>query len=280
MGNRRYLVIIVLIVLAVIAVLFWRQNKGRQATTVGTVAGRPGAMLPGQPGPLPLIAQKPQPQQITFDGCPPEGDGGDPELNKLKNRVDEGSYIPVQFDALEQLPWPKAIERRHRDAWSATDTATVAQYEGLPVVIEGYLANAKREGPESCNCHAADAKDRDFHIWLSKAPGEDRSGSIVVETSPRSRARHSGWKLPTLKKIARNGDPVRISGWVMLDPEHPDQVGKTRGTIWEIHPIMKMEVQQGGSWVDLDSVRISSRDEKKYAQRDEREGDNEVEHDE
>jgi len=35
---------------------------------------------------------------------------------------------------------------------------------------------------------------------------------------------------------------VRISGWLMLDPEHPDQLGKTRGTIWEIHPVMKLKV--------------------------------------
>ena len=43
--------------------------------------------------------------------------------------------------------------------------------------------------------------------------------------------------------------PVRISGWTMLDPEHPDQVGKTRGTIWEIHPVMRLDVMQaGGGW--------------------------------
>jgi hypothetical protein len=40
----------------------------------------------------------------------------------------------------------------------------------------------------------------------------------------------------------------------MLDPEHPDQVGKTRGTIWEIHPVMKIEVEQDGKWVMLDSI--------------------------
>ena len=44
-----------------------------------------------------------------------------------------------------------------------------------------------------------------------------------------------------------------VSGWLMLDPEHPDQVGKTRGTIWEIHPVMRMEVEQQGRWVPLDS---------------------------
>ena len=40
----------------------------------------------------------------------------------------------------------------------------------------------------------------------------------------------------------------------MMDPEHPDQIGKTRGTIWEIHPITKIEVEQNGGWVTLDSL--------------------------
>jgi hypothetical protein len=41
---------------------------------------------------------------------------------------------------------------------------------------------------------------------------------------------------------------VRISGWLMMDPEHPDQIGNTRGTIWEIHPIMQIEVQESGGF--------------------------------
>jgi len=35
--------------------------------------------------------------------------------------------------------------------------------------------------------------------------------------------------------VIREQQHVRVSGWLMLDPEHPDQVSKTRGTIWEIH---------------------------------------------
>jgi len=48
---------------------------------------------------------------------------------------------------------------------------------------------------------------------------------------------------------------VRVSGWLLLDQEHPDQVGRTRGTIWEVHPIMRFEVQRGGRWVALDDAR-------------------------
>jgi len=48
--------------------------------------------------------------------------------------------------------------------------------------------------------------------------------------------------------------PVRISGWLMMDPQHPDQVGNSRVTIWEIHPITRIEVFRDSWWVDLDSL--------------------------
>jgi len=41
----------------------------------------------------------------------------------------------------------------------------------------------------------------------------------------------------------------------MLDPEHPDQVGKTRGTIWEVHPVMKIEAFADGRWTNIDDLR-------------------------
>jgi hypothetical protein len=217
-----------------------------------TPSNTPAASAPADA--LPGMQSKPQPAEITFLGCPPEGDGGDPALNKLKNRVDEGNYASVTFDALEQLPWPKTAERRNRAEWSASDTAAIARYEGIPVSVEGYLADAKESGPESCNCHGQDPQFRDWHIWLTKLAGEDRTQSIVVETTPRVRAKHPDWKLDLPHKIIKEQQRVRISGWVMFDPEHPDQVGKTRGTIWEIHPIMQIEVQQQGKWVTLDSL--------------------------
>jgi hypothetical protein len=38
----------------------------------------------------------------------------------------------------------------------------------------------------------------------------------------------------------------------MLDPDHPEEVGKSRGTLWEIHPVMRIETAQAdGSWREL-----------------------------
>jgi hypothetical protein len=197
---------------------------------------------------------KPAPQGSTFNGCPPEGKGGDPILNTLKNRIDQGAYVPVLFSAVEQLPWPKTIERRDRAVWSASDKAAVAKYEGIPIAVEGYLFGAKEQERESTNCESDDHAMHDFHIWQTQSPGQDRTHSIVVEATPRLRAQHPGWTIKMLEQVAKNQQKARISGWLMLDPEHPDQVGKTRGTIWEIHPIMQIEVEQQGRWVTLDSL--------------------------
>lgn len=216
---------------------------------------RPRPQPPATHSLLPDMANKPRPLLRSFNGCPPEGDGGDPDLNRLKNRVDDGQYISVPFEAVEQLEWPKAIERRRRADWPAGDAESVSRYEGLPLSLEGYLANAREEGPESPNCHGADASFRDFHIWLTKTAGEDRAQSIVVEMTPPIRAQHMHWTTTLLGHLVRDKDRVRVSGWLMLDPEHPDQVGKTRGTIWEIHPIMKFEVDQNGKWIALDDFQ-------------------------
>jgi hypothetical protein len=205
------------------------------------------------PGPLPDMPNKPVPASSTFQGCPPQGDGGDPQLNLLKNRVDDGNYIPVTFDSVINLTWPKTIERKDRAKWSAEDTATVSKYEGIPVMVEGYLFGAKAQGAESTNCHGTTPDMVDWHIWLTKTAGGDRTHSIVIEATPRIRPNHK-WTTKLLEQLAKDKTEVRISGWLFLDPEHPDQVGLTRGTIWEIHPIMQIEVQQNGTWVPLDKL--------------------------
>lgn len=202
---------------------------------------------------LPSMPVKPKPKEITFQGCPPEGDGGDPQLNRLKNRVDEGDYVPVSFDAVLSLTWPKAVEQKDRADWSAEDTAAIAKYEGIPVVVEGYLAAATESGPESTNCHGIANDMVDWHVSLVKNPGEDRSKAIVTETTPRVRPNHK-WSLDLLRSIVEKQERVRISGWLFFDPEHPDHLGKYRATLWEIHPIMQIEVYQNGRWVPLDDL--------------------------
>jgi hypothetical protein len=243
-------VVAVVIVGAILLLVYLRRHANAPAG--GTMKGPPIAAAPGA---LPEMATKPRPVNSSFKGCPAEGDGGDPALNVLKNRVDEGQYTAVNFDAIAGLRWPTAIERRRRDNWSQGDAAEVARYEGLPVSVEGYLASSKQEGPESPNCHGADADFRDYHIWVVPQAEGDRATSIVVEMTPPVRAKHPNWRTDVLGQIAKKDLRVRVGGWLMLDPEHPDQVGKTRATIWEIHPVMRVDVQQNGKWVALDDYK-------------------------
>jgi hypothetical protein len=246
------LVLILVVIAVLVALVILLRSRSVTTTTTSTGASVPAAVTDVG---LPDMPVKPTPREITFDGCPPEGDGHDRELNRLKNRVDEGKYVPVRLDAIVALPWPRPVEREARASWSAVERAAVARYEGIPVSVEGYLASAKVEGPESPNCHGADGKYRDWHVWLSATPGRDRTRSVVVEVTPRVRAQHPGWRIAALRRAARDSTRVRISGWLMLDQEHPEQVGKTRGTIWEIHPIMRIEMERGGRWVSLDERR-------------------------
>ena len=84
----------------------------------------------------------------------------------------------------------------------------------------------------------------------------DRAKAVVVEATPRVRTNHPQWTVNNLNAIAQSGTKVRISGWLMLDPEHPEQLAQTRGTLWEVHPIMQIDVLQGGQWVPLDNGSV------------------------
>lgn len=239
---------LLLAILAFTLLLVARRLSERRVV-VQSSAGVTPARTDGRP----TIARRPvpAPESPGFEGCPAAGDGGDRELNRLKNRVDTAAWVPTPFAQIVDLDWPPGVVRRVRTNWSRGDTRRVAANEGKPVAIEGYFVGAKVEGPESPNCHGAASKFRDWHLWLAASPGKDRRRSIVVETTPVIRAGHPEWSIGDIRKLVRDSTLVRVSGWLMLDPEHPDQLGKTRGTLWEIHPVMRIEVQREGKWVEM-----------------------------
>lgn len=258
-------IVAVIVVVAVLVSALWllRHRPTPPASpVVGPTSGRPAETrrAPEELGAFPADFPRAEPRQIVFDGCPPQGDAGDPDLNRLKNRVDEpDSTIAAPLDSILALPWPRAAERRDRAAWSASVRRDVARHEGLPVSVTGYFVRARTEGPESPNCHGADPRHRDWHIWMTATPDTSRLRSVVVETTPRVRARHPAWTIAAVQRLARQHRQVRVTGWLMLDPEHPDQVGKTRGTIWEVHPITAIEVLTRGRWVPLDQASTRER---------------------
>ena len=188
-----------------------------------------------------------------FEGCPPEGSGGDAALNRLKNRdLPPPAYEPISVSEL-LANQPAALMdagRRERNNWPQIALAQAIQWESRGVSVEGYLLRAKQQGPETCNCK--DQTKRDYHIWIGDSPDADRSQSVVVEVSPRLLPAHPNWRLRILSRLAKDRAKVRISGWLMWDQEHPEEVGKSRGTMWEVHPIHVIEVWSGGEWRNLD----------------------------
>ncbi len=107
---------------------------------------------------------------------------------------------------------------------------------------------------ESTNCHWTKGPQVDWHIALVKKPGQGEEDAVVVETTPRVRRSHPKWTIPRLDNWEHSDAPVRISGWLMIDPEHRNHLGTYRSTLWEVHPITKIEVFKDGQWVDLDKL--------------------------
>jgi len=200
--------------------------------------------------------------------CGPTGDAtdtseADPYLNALKNRdVAPEAYVHTTVAAMV-ADKPDALKEKaiRRDKWQDENHAkALVPKESKGIEVIGYLAGVTVEKEESCNC--ADLKHKDHHMWLVANPKEKQAKSMVVEISPRLLNDHPDW--PKLaSKAHRDGTLVRIRGWRTFDQEHPEQLhdrtshtGKilhaTRATLWEIHPILEIDVKQGGKWVPID----------------------------
>lgn len=189
--------------------------------------------------------------------CPPEGDGGDTILNLLKNRsVAPASYREMDVEQFLADFTPDLHTPKYRNRFSWAHNRYVEKREEQGIALVGYLVGAKQSGPESCNCH--DPTRRDFHVWIGPEPPRTRAEakamrarSVVVEPTPAGQEAHPNWRLRILRRLAADGARVRISGPAMYDPEHPDQLGKTRATLWEVHPVTRIEVWSGGAWREL-----------------------------
>lgn len=188
--------------------------------------------------------------------CPPQGDGGDLALNRLKNRITAPpSYHELTVSEFLK-DFPPLHTPRRTGRYSAVQAAAITPREQEGIELDGYLLAVKQSGPEATNCHSKTR--RDYHIWIGavkpSSPAEAkaaRAEAVIVEPTPNTLSLHKSWRLHILQQLAHQEAKVRISGWVMYDPEHPDQLGKTRGTLWEVHPVTKIEVWSGGQWREL-----------------------------
>jgi hypothetical protein len=176
-------------------------------------------------------------QQVV---CGPEGDATNQKiqaLNDNKNRTDEPSdYVAVTWKQLNDL----SADR-------------VTDFQGAPVSVVGYLSHRINvERGESTNCHLLQPDEVDWHLYLTNSPAQGIADAVVVEATPRVRPHHK-WRRAMLTPLVDTDTQVRISGWLLYDLEHVNVIGKQRATVWEVHPITRIEVQKNGHWADLDS---------------------------
>jgi hypothetical protein len=142
--------------------------------------------------------------------------------------------------------------KRHRSVWTEEAKAEIAEWEGKGARVEGRFIAIRTQGPEACNCGSG--KRVDMHLWIATRASASAkpTSSMVVEISPRELGEHAGWDHDTLVALSKQGARVRVSGWITWDGEHGSEVGKSRGTLWEIHPIHRIEVLKKGGFEDLD----------------------------
>ena len=203
-------------------------------------------------GDLPVMPDKPPASPEGFNGCPPEGAGGDADLNLLKNRVDKGAYLPVSLDSLLALTWPKSAEDRLMNEWTPSGRAFIQQYLGMPIVVEGYIEALRERLGGPANCNRSDEQNQFWRLHLTRLPRDRRYQAVIAISTPQTRLGHT-WTIEFIRDVVVEGRvPVRISGWLYFDPGRAYEIGRARATLWEITPVMQIEVFEDGRWNPLD----------------------------
>ncbi len=192
--------------------------------------------------------------------CPPQGDGGDTTLNRLKNRTElPGSFIHMKVDGfIASTPVVKSRPKR-MDLFPQDERGKLDSVDRLSITLEGYLVDAKQGESESSNCHAKTKRGLRFWVapeqppaWNTPAAKALLPRSVVAEASPYWQGEHADtWQMGFIGPMVKDHFKVRVSGWLLYNPEHPEQLGKTRGTLWEIHPVTKVEIWNGETWREL-----------------------------
>jgi len=171
-------------------------------------------------------------------------------------RISRWTDSPLTVAAFKRKFEPNLYLPTRRENFSDDQISQVTPSEQLCVTLTGFIVRAVKQGPESANC--GDPKRTDIHVWIYTDTSQNkdrrtglRGKAVVAEVTPRWLDNHPDWTHTRLEKIAQDRLRVKISGWVMYDPEHPPHMGKTRGTLWELHPITKIQYWDGTAWRNL-----------------------------
>ncbi len=175
--------------------------------------------------------------------CPPQGDAHSARirvLNRLKNRFRSPSRIDQKVTLARVL-----ASGNDRERWKDSEAAQVTGY--VLAVYEG--------GVETANCRAHGEAHRDTHIEIALKPDVPETGRMIVEVTPRWRAKMeeqgADWSTPSLRNRLI-GQRVTFTGWMLFDFEHargsehtdPGNREDWRATAWEIHPVTGIRIDK------------------------------------
>lgn len=194
----------------------------------------------------------------TFNGCPPQGQGGDPALNMLENRTDDNppnGYRVTDLSTMLTVPTTSQVDNKPRSQWSAADAKRVALYEGSPVRTTGWVVAAHKGGPTPAGCNSS--ASRDWYLWIGEGAGDDPHTALVVVVTPQVAASRPGWTDYTMRRLV--GQVVRVSGWLVYDQEPNPVIANDRATEWEIQPAMHLEAYYKQQWINLDLIPFGQR---------------------
>ena len=200
---------------------------------------------------FPTNAAHPKPVAQVFQGCPAQGQGSDATLDTLENRVDDvptSQYHPLSLDVLTALPNLTKLQGHARSTWDSADAQRIGQYEGVAIQTTGYVVAIRYVGAESVNCDSTSAAS--YYLWISNNASDPGELAMVVVITPRVQANRPGWTVATIRKLV--GQYIRVRGWLLFDQQPSTQLGISRSTLWEIHPIMHIEVDQKSQWHSID----------------------------
>lgn len=200
---------------------------------------------------------KPTPNKSRLGSCGWFGTkGADKETNQRKNRTDlPSAYHAVEFSALTDLDWPREATTR-RDRWKREQLEVIERYEGEAVTVTGFIVALRPQAnnSEATNCGASGEQNTDWHIALVGEHGDPEREAVVVETTPRIKRLHPNWTPAALRSLVGSTDSVRVSGYLLFDPVHKGHLEKYRKTLWEIHPIHRIEIWRARRWIDIDDT--------------------------
>ena len=216
----------------------------------------------------------------SHESCGPEGAGRagattriDSATFRLKNRTDAPAFsYAVTWDALARLPYARSNVPDDRFEWLDSVLTEIERYEGVPLTLTGFIAaitdqkkGSGNETGETTNCRWTENLHVDWHVSMTRRHTDGVDRAFVVEPTPRFLRRHpTTWTIPRLRDwmgtARQSGDSVRVTGYLFFDPDHYKHIVPSPGqrryriSMWELHPVSKIEVRRNGEWIDLDDL--------------------------